>query len=95
MTSTISLQETGKIANGSKIKGGCVKLMPKEKMHRHSTENGEEIIIVLEGSAKIIIGELERMVRVQEAIFIPTQTQHEVINETESPLRYVYVVGGK
>lgn len=95
MTNVVKLSENGKIARGSKIKGGCVKLNSGEKMHKHNTENGEEVIIVLEGTATVLIGQIEQRVGKEESIFIPMQTEHEVRNESEFPLRYVYIVGGK
>ena len=95
MTSIVKLSQSGRIACGSKIRAGCVKLESGEKMHRHSTENGKEILIVLEGIATVLIGENTVKVEKEESIFIPMQTEHEVRNDSDNLVRYVYVVGGK
>ena len=75
------------------MKSGYVVLKPGESVGEHKTESREEGIIILEGSAEIIV-EGERMftARKENLIYIPPETSHDIKNISDEPLRYVYVV---
>jgi len=91
----MSARKEGRIAKGDKIKGGCVCLAPGKSVGAHTTGNGEEVIMVLEGEAVVEAnGEITKMKK-DDCVFIPKGTVHDVKNPTDKNLVYVYFVGGK
>lgn len=91
----MNVRKEGRLVKGEKIKGGCVCLAPGKNVGAHSTENGEEVIIVLEGEAFVEArGEARKLCK-DECMFIPKGTVHDVKNQGKSNLVYVYFVGGK
>jgi len=88
-------KEEGRLVKGEKIKGGCVCLAPGNNIGPHSTENGEEVIMVLEGEAVVEANGESKSLKKDECVFIPKGTMHDVKNKTDKNLVYVYFVGGK
>ncbi len=89
------IRNEGSLGRGSKIKGGCVRLRAGESIGEHSTENGEEFILVIEGEATVTTNGTSRKVIKNQALFIPSGTVHNVLNQSDGPLHYLYFVGGK
>jgi quercetin dioxygenase-like cupin family protein len=85
----------GSLGRGQEIKGGCVCLAGGQSVGEHTTGSGEEFILVLEGEATVRCGGEEKVVKKDEAAFIPKETVHDVKNLSEGKLVYVYFVGGK
>jgi mannose-6-phosphate isomerase-like protein (cupin superfamily) len=83
------------LGDSSKIKGlrsGLVTLKPQELIGEHKTENKEEVIIVLRGSATIYFGRNKKLKAAQNTfVFIPPETLHNVKNSGNKNLQYVYV----
>jgi mannose-6-phosphate isomerase-like protein (cupin superfamily) len=78
--------------NALKMKSGIVTLQPDEAVGTHSTDDKEELIIVMEGIATIEIeGSYQSEVETGSVAYIPNRTQHNVLNRTRSKLRYIYV----
>jgi quercetin dioxygenase-like cupin family protein len=75
-----------------RIKAGKVKLLPGEEIGEHSTDSKEELIVVLAGSATIIANGEETIVPEKEHHFIPEGTVHNVRNDREQTLEYIYIV---
>jgi mannose-6-phosphate isomerase-like protein (cupin superfamily) len=90
-----------------RIKSGRVLLAPGEAVGAHTTHDREEVLVVLSGTATLIIygicgkndeggedpaGEARAVVPAGSLQFIPRDTRHDVRNETAEPLEYVYVV---
>lgn len=76
-----------------RLKSGYVILQPGESVGEHSTENKEEIVIILEGEAEVIVeGNTPSMVKGQNAIYIPPVTIHNIKNIGEDQLKYVFTV---
>ncbi len=75
------------------MKSGYVTLKPGESVGEHKTEAKEEAIIILEGEAEVY-GEGKILFTVQgpNFIYIPPETNHDIKNSGDKPLRYVYVV---
>lgn len=91
----IDIKKEGRLAKGLKIKAGCVHLEPNEEIGEHSTENGEEFILVLEGVATVMNNNEKIFLQKNQCVFIPQQSRHNVINEGKELLIYLYFVGGK
>ncbi len=74
------------------LKAGLVTLKPQELIGEHKTENKEEVLIILKGSAIIYFGKNKKLkARKNTFIFIPPETLHNVKNPGSKILQYVYV----
>ncbi len=74
------------------LKCGYVLLKPGEEIGEHKTENKEEVIIILSGLATIICdGETEKVGK-EKIVYIPPEKLHNIKNEGDEELRYLYVV---
>lgn len=74
------------------LRSGCVVLKPGENVGEHSTETEEELLIILAGKGKLLLGksaevELEK----DSAAYIPPRTIHDVKNTGKVNLKYVFV----
>ncbi len=79
--------------NAKRMRAGMVTLGPAEECGRHSTEDYEELLIILEGKGE---AELEGYgalaLEAGRAVYIPPGTFHNVRQRGDGELRYVYVV---
>jgi mannose-6-phosphate isomerase-like protein (cupin superfamily) len=79
--------------NARRMRAGMVTLGPGEECGRHSTEDHEELLIILEGQGE---AELEGhggfALEAGHVAYIPPGTFHNVHQRGDGPLRYVYVV---
>lgn len=85
--------DPGKVspAEATALSSRCVRLAPGERVGEHSTEGREEILLVLEGEATLLVGGERTAVPAGHAAFVPPETNHDVANEGRAPLTYVYV----
>jgi mannose-6-phosphate isomerase-like protein (cupin superfamily) len=75
------------------IKAGCVTLQPGESVGEHVTDRKEEVVVLLEGVARVWChGKEHSLVQAPAAVYIPPQTPHDLQNAGSTPLRYVFVV---
>jgi len=74
------------------LKSGRVLLKPGENVGEHVTEKREELIIVLKGRARIVFGNETINISEGETHFINEGVKHNVFNDSEKDLEYVYVV---
>jgi len=75
------------------MKSGYVTLKAGEAVGEHKTEAREEAIIVLEGSAEVIVdGAPAFSASERTLVYIPPDTSHDIRNKGQGLLRYVYVV---
>lgn len=75
------------------MKSGLVVLGPGKDVRKHSTENHEELLIVLEGTGEMEFHDGSKLpVIANTAVYCPSHTEHNVVNTGSSRLRYVYVV---
>ena len=75
------------------MRSGMVVLPPESSVGLHSTENYEELIIILEGQATISVkGRTPVKVESGNAFYCPPDTEHDVFNSGTEPLRYIYIV---
>jgi len=75
------------------LKSGLVVLKSGQEVGEHITTQKEEIIIILQGTATVIAESREQDVRSNHLIYIPENTKHNVKNNSQEILKYVYVVG--
>jgi mannose-6-phosphate isomerase-like protein (cupin superfamily) len=75
------------------MRSGLVVLQPGKSVGKHSTEAYEEMIVVLEGSGKMILADGRELAFAGgAALYCPPDTEHDMINTGSVPLRYVYIV---
>ena len=77
----------------STMRSGLVTLAPGKSVGKHSTEDFEELVIILEGEAEMRItrGDSLRLPK-GYAVYCPSHTEHDVFNVGRKTLRYIYVV---
>lgn len=66
--------------------GGCLSL----QLHHHRSEHW----VVIEGTARVTLGEEVKTVQTNESIFVPVQTKHRLENPGKEPLKIVEVQNG-
>lgn len=77
------------------IKSGRVSLKPGESVGKHNTETKEEVIVVLEGEGEVsFTGKNPLKVSKNNLVYVPPQTEHNVLNTGDTSLKYVYIVSG-
>jgi len=74
------------------MRSGRVVLQAGEDMHRHSTSGNEELLVFLQGSALVQVGDQPVQMGAGQVLYIPPQTEHEVHNAGPGELRYIYTV---
>jgi len=89
-----NLKEEGAVVSASdsrQIRSGLVVLEHGKEVGKHETRGGEELIVLLEGTAELQSGKETKTVDAPAAVLIPAHTAHNVRNPSKVPLRYVYV----
>jgi quercetin dioxygenase-like cupin family protein len=75
------------------VNSGLVRLKPDESVCKHNTNNGEEVIIVLNSEGEICFDGYYRLkVEARVLIYCPSNTLHDVRNTGSELLRYIYAV---
>ena len=71
---------------------GLVTLEPGKSVGKHSTENCEEMIIVIDGEGEMLFSNLVTL-KMDEGfiLYCPPNTEHNVKNTGEKSLKYIYV----
>jgi mannose-6-phosphate isomerase-like protein (cupin superfamily) len=76
-----------------KMKSGLVVLPPNKSVGEHSTEQYEELLVVLEGQGEMRFKDGSKLdVRANHALYCPPETEHNVTNTGTTVLQYIYVV---
>jgi quercetin dioxygenase-like cupin family protein len=77
------------------LRAGSVRLAPGGLMPWHSTGDREELILVLAGRIEVHAKRAGRRrtsaVPKGRCLFLPSRTEHAVLNRSRRPARYVYV----
>lgn len=80
------------------IKGLCsglVVLGSGNSMGIHSTRNRQEIIVILEGRARVYYGRKSKFeVSKNSFVYLPPATLHNVENTGQGRLKYIYITSG-
>ncbi len=67
-------------------------LKPKEIVGEHSTKDREEIIIIVEGKARVSFGKKGHFILEEKSfIYLPCSTKHNVENVGKGLLKYTYI----
>ena len=75
------------------MRAGAVALSPGKTVGKHSTENYEELLVILEGQGTVIYADGKLLkVKAGTVQYCPPDTEHDVKNTGTGMLRYVYVV---
>lgn len=74
------------------LKSRMVILSPGESVGEHITNKREELIIVLRGTATILYNHHEVCIKKGETYFIKEGILHDIKNNHDEELEYVYVV---
>ena len=75
------------------MRAGVVVLDPGGAVGRHNTGRREEFIVVLEGRGEVHVeGSPPLPLERGAAAYVPAHREHDVVNPSERPLHYVYVV---
>jgi mannose-6-phosphate isomerase-like protein (cupin superfamily) len=74
------------------MRSGLVTLLPGSDVGTHSTENYEELLIILDGSGELEAAGNRYKVSKGQIAYNPPMTSHNVYNNGDTPLKYIYVV---
>jgi len=74
------------------MRSGRVVLLPGQRMERHSTEENEEMLVFLKGTTRVVLGDETVTMSANQALYVPPNTQHELINDGQEEARYVFTV---
>jgi mannose-6-phosphate isomerase-like protein (cupin superfamily) len=75
------------------LRAGQVILQPGEDVGSHTTGHHEELVIVQEGEGHFDLRGRDRLkIRSGQCVYVPPNTEHDVINTSHNVLRYIYVV---
>jgi mannose-6-phosphate isomerase-like protein (cupin superfamily) len=79
--------------NTIQMKSGLVSLEPGESVGVHTTDNKEELIVVMEGKGEMIFEKYDSVeLAWGKNAYCPPYTTHNVFNTGSKTLRYIYVV---
>lgn len=67
-------------------------LAPGEEVGEHVTDQREELILILKGTATIIEKDRPTSLSAGHVVYLPSGVKHNVRNDGPEPLHYVYVV---
>lgn len=76
------------------MRSGRVYLQPGQDCGQHSTHAHEEILVFLGGKGQAVVGEQSELlpVGVGKILYIPPHTIHNITNNGNEPLIYIYCV---
>ena len=75
------------------MRSGAVTLPPGKSVGKHTTENNEELLVILEGSGTFILNDGRQLdMNTNHVLYCPPFTEHDVKNTGSTPLRYIYIV---
>jgi mannose-6-phosphate isomerase-like protein (cupin superfamily) len=75
-----------------KLKTGLFILKKGEAVGEHMTKDKEEAIIILKGTATVLVDNEKRTVEKDHVVFIPQGKKHNIVNESEEEVSYIYAV---
>lgn len=73
------------------LASGYVTLDPGSEVGEHQTGTGEELLVLLDGTAEVSVDGQGQVVFSPSVVLVPAHTRHNVKNPGDDPLRYVYV----
>lgn len=88
------LEKLGALVSSSdshQLRSGYVTLEPGREVGEHETGGGEELIVLMDGTAEVSGGGETETVHAPATVLIPAHTPHNIKNKFKGPLKYVYV----
>jgi quercetin dioxygenase-like cupin family protein len=79
-------------SDSHQLHSAYVVLEPGKEVGEHTTEDGEELIVMMSGKAEFISNGHSETVEAPCVLLVPAHTVHNVKNRFETLLKYVYVV---
>lgn len=79
-------------SDSHQLHSGYVVLEPGNEVGEHSTESGEELIVMVEGKAEVTSEGRAETVEAPCVVLVPAHTVHNVRNRSNTLLKYVYTV---
>jgi quercetin dioxygenase-like cupin family protein len=79
-------------SDSHQLHSGYMVLDPGKEVGEHTTESGEELIVIVEGKSEIISDGRSEIVEAPCVVLVPAHTVHNVRNTSKTLLKYVYVV---
>jgi quercetin dioxygenase-like cupin family protein len=67
----------------------CIQPGQKNPLHRHP--NSAEVLFFVEGQGEVIVGREKKKVAAREAVYIPVDAPHEIINTGQTNMIVVLV----
>ena len=89
------LERSGTLVSRSdshQLHSGYVVLEPRKEVGEHATEDGEELIVVVEGKAEVTSNGHSEIAEAPCVVLVPAHTTHNVKNRSKTLLKYVYVL---
>jgi len=75
-----------------KLKAGLFVLKKGEEVGEHVAVDREEVIIILQGKATVTIENEIQIVEKDYVIYIPPNKKHNIKNDFDEELKYIYAV---
>lgn len=67
----------------------CIQPGQKNPLHRHP--NSAEVLFFVEGQGEVIVGREKKKVAARDAVYVPVDAPHEIINTGENNMIVVLV----
>ncbi|GAB4207083.1 MAG: hypothetical protein Fur0023_17560 [Bacteroidia bacterium] len=77
------------IAHDSLSSGFVIVIKKEVKLHKH--QHHSEYVIVLEGEAKMQLGEKDFIIKKNDIVFIPKNIPHKVVTLSKKPLKVISI----
>jgi len=75
-----------------RFSSGVVVLEKNKEVGEHKTDNVEEVIVVLEGNATLIVeGKKYKTFKAPSIIYINPNVLHNIVNKSSKILKYIYI----
>ena len=75
-----------------RFSSGIVVLKKNQEVGEHKTDNVEEVIVVLEGIATLVIrGKKYKTFKAPSVIYIKPNVLHNIVNKSSKLLKYIYI----
>ncbi len=75
------------------MRSGLVRLNPGENVGLHSTNQNEEMLVILEGQGEVELeGHASLKISSGQVAYVPPMIKHNVHNRGTVPLKYIFIV---
>lgn len=68
-------------------------LQPGLAYHAHAHDDHEEVYYIMEGTGKIIVDEEEQSIKEGDCIYIPINSVHQIINDSDEMIKFLAFAG--